>query len=380
MGIFSDYQEVKELLADDGTVSERTVNNTAAEVYPVSGEDITSTPDADSQTIVAAVQGKITHTAKSITGAGHLVGTLGWSILNASGETASLIIGSEGKLEVLAGTATTAVAAENQITTNDGTITTAVLTDNQVVDNNGTIATLIGTRLIEIGDNTGGTITALYGAYFPDLSSEAGTITAKYMGYGLDPNAPFLNYGGFQNSLLQYIGAHHPGIASNRYYSEPHTTVAAVALTADLLYHSTVIVPERVTITRIGCEVTTEAASTSIRLGIYKMSGGIPTELVLDAGTIDSSTAGEKEITISQTLDAGVYSFACVSDGTPTINWRVPSDSTNWQLGSTNADDTGASHQQLITGSHTFGALPATFPSVTYNSNQAVPHLWFRKV
>lgn len=61
------------------------------------------------------------------------------------------------------------------------------------------------------------------------------------------------------------------------------------------------------TFDRIGVEITTAVASSTVRLGIYNVVNSLPTTLVLDAGTVDSSTTGAKEITISQTLQPGLY-------------------------------------------------------------------------
>jgi hypothetical protein len=69
------------------------------------------------------------------------------------------------------------------------------------------------------------------------------------------------------------------------------------------------------TFDRICLEVTAAVASSTVRLGIYSTVNNWPSTLVLDAGTIDSSSTGTKEITISQTLPAGVYILAAVCQG-----------------------------------------------------------------
>lgn len=70
------------------------------------------------------------------------------------------------------------------------------------------------------------------------------------------------------------------------------------------------------TFTRIGLEVTTAAASNVFRLGIRNDNGnGYPGALVLDAGTIDASTTGFKEITISQILTPGRYWVSATLQG-----------------------------------------------------------------
>lgn len=125
-------------------------------------------------------------------GGGHIVGLLGWFVMDASGKTVGLGIASEAKLEVLAGTVTTAVGTESQLTQNAGTIGTLVLTDNQVVDNAGTITTAIGTRNT-ISANTG-TLTTWIANYMPDLSGIIGSAT-RFSHKSDDPSAVMLNKG-----------------------------------------------------------------------------------------------------------------------------------------------------------------------------------------
>lgn len=137
--------------------------------------DVTVAPTSNSAAIIPAIIGKATYSGTAdITGGGHVVGMIGYSVLNASGRTVALIIGNEGKLDILAGTATAAVAAENQITSNAGTITTGIITDCQLIGNTGTIAILAGQRTA-VANGTG-TITDLYGTFF-QTPTNSGTIT-----------------------------------------------------------------------------------------------------------------------------------------------------------------------------------------------------------
>jgi hypothetical protein len=62
------------------------------------------------------------------------------------------------------------------------------------------------------------------------------------------------------------------------------------------------------------------AAGKLARLGIYDSTGtaGAPGALVVDGGTVTVDTGTTKEVTISTTLQPGVYWLAFVSDGAPT--------------------------------------------------------------
>jgi hypothetical protein len=94
------------------------------------------------------------------------------------------------------------------------------------------------------------------------------------------------------------------------------STYANSTMTQDRLGYVPFHVWETVTFDRIGIEVVTGQASTTIRLGIYETgTDGRPSALLLDAGTVDSSTSGVKEITISEELTPGLYWLASVSQG-----------------------------------------------------------------
>jgi hypothetical protein len=66
-------------------------------------------------------------------------------------------------------------------------------------------------------------------------------------------------------------------------------------------------------------------AGETLRMGIYNDNGsGLPGTLLLDAGSIDLSTAtGVKEITISQAVATGVYWLASVKQGSNTATVLV---------------------------------------------------------
>lgn len=90
------------------------------------------------------------------------------------------------------------------------------------------------------------------------------------------------------------------------------TTTGASAL--DVMYARPFLVPVRRAFDRIGVNCTTGGTGT-IRFGIYADDGGQPGSLLLDAGTVTSTGTGAKEVTISQTLDPGVWWLATVAQG-----------------------------------------------------------------
>jgi len=61
-----------------------------------------------------------------------------------------------------------------------------------------------------------------------------------------------------------------------------------------------------------------------VRLGIYDDNGGVPGNLVLDAGTVSTTAANTVyTITISQTLSAGMYFLCAVSQTQATTNTYI---------------------------------------------------------
>lgn len=67
-------------------------------------------------------------------------------------------------------------------------------------------------------------------------------------------------------------------------------------------------VDREIHLTRIGITVTSGAdTGRTVRLGLYADSNGRPGEVVVDAGTVDASTTGYKELVIDVTLTPGRY-------------------------------------------------------------------------
>ena len=170
----------------------------------------------------------------------------------------------------------------------------------------------------------------------------------------------------------------HAGYATNRYYNgglirESSTFSAA----ADVLYGVPFVVGTDETFTRIGIEVNATGTATNARLGLYSMAGGIPTDLVFDAGTVGVGSTGTKEVTISQALTAGLYILAVVLDGTCTLTAAGAGETgiVNNILGK--ATNLGA-NQLMTTGTHVYAALPDPYPSVSYANNNILVHM--RKV
>jgi len=107
---------------------------------------------------------------------------------------------------------------------------------------------------------------------------------------------------------------------------------------------------------RIGLRVVgAGGAGAKIRLGIYDDKDFYPNSLIVDAGEVDASTTGDKELTIDQTLE-GAYWLVCNTNDA-TIDFRYPA--SFFPLWEANLQHWGCGY--VI--SQTYGALPSTFPT-----------------
>ncbi len=202
--------------------------------------------------------------------------------------------------------------------------------------------------------------------------------------------APIVNTGTTENAIvgidLSNIGVKYASPWQVKYRSgywyEPKNGSQILVSTYSLnrLLLVPLFVTETITIDRIGAECTSPVNFSTFRLGIYNSdSNGVPSTLLLDAGTIDTSTLGAKTITISQTLTAGLYYLAGGQQGGSTnvtmrayhnvIGDHSPVASTS--MTAANAYYTGF-NQDSVTG-----AFPSTYTANNPNILQQ-PRIQFR--
>ena len=158
---------------------------------------------------------------------------------------------------------------------------------------------------------------------------------------------------------------------AGEYWSYPgaHGTQAG---TDGGLYTVPVYVPRDIVIDRIGAEVTTGVASTTITLGVYEDSGaGVAGALLFDAGTIDGASATAQEITISRKLKGGrtYWLAALVAGGTPTFRSLTSSGWAGRQA--TLAAATGAT--QVRVGRVQGGVVGTPLPATAGTSAATIP-------
>lgn len=171
------------------------------------------------------------------------------------------------------------------------------------------------------------------------------------------------------------------------YHFPPATAVGTNATGTAVLRAFPVYLEAGLTLDRLGVEVTTGAASSVARLGIYSTgSDGAPGALLVDAGTVATTSAGAKEVTLSQAITAtGWYWLACASQGgDPT--YRSFTSTTALLLNlpivpfGTTTPTSGSLSTAGISQSGITGALPDPFGLSAAAASGAAPRIWFRVV
>ncbi len=153
-------------------------------------------------------------------------------------------------------------------------------------------------------------------------------------------------------------------IPNTGYYVGPQGTRTLGATVQSVEYAIPIYLAVGGTLKRIGCEITTGAASSVVRLGVRADKNGLPGKLLLDAGTVDATAITASGIEISSLnlrLSAGLYWFtATPQGGTPSLRFQT-GDSWPTAAGSL-ASALGASTSTgHITTATITGALPATY-------------------
>lgn len=145
--------------------------------------------------------------------------------------------------------------------------------------------------------------------------------------------------------------------ASARYYAGHPSAAGAIEQSSidDNLRCGPMFIARDIQIDRIGIHVLTAQATGSTRLGIYEPGDdGLPGRLLIDAGTVDTSTSGFKEITVDVVLRGPRVYWGAYVHNVDSIGLRVRSNFTSLGFGSGGDvnPDTG------VNLTHAFGVLP----------------------
>jgi len=150
-----------------------------------------------------------------------------------------------------------------------------------------------------------------------------------------------------------------------RYYTmsaSDATAPTTLALTANRLYAMPFLISGTHVFSRIAINVSTLLAGNA-RMGIYSNTTGdvYPNTLILDAGAVDTGTAGLKELTITGNWSPapGLYWLVLVASSASTVR-AIAVGSTIPILG---MDSTfAAAHGNSWYVAYTYAALPAVYP------------------
>jgi hypothetical protein len=166
--------------------------------------------------------------------------------------------------------------------------------------------------------------------------------------------------------------ASHPGMRVGTIYYFAATVLPSAA-TATVTINSLYAQPISVvgTVNRIGIEVTTGVAG-GCRLGLYSNLNGLPGTLLVDAGIIDTTATAIVEATISDTILRGEWVWM-VSVFSAAAVVRTGTVGSTMFAGSS----TPSAGIKALTGGFTYGALPATAPTVSSASSVA-PAMFLR--
>jgi hypothetical protein len=147
-----------------------------------------------------------------------------------------------------------------------------------------------------------------------------------------------------------------PIYVSGQYTVNTAGPLTTAGLTTNRLYDLPQLITTSTTFDRMGLEHlgAVGGAGSVVRLGIYSSTAGLPSTLVLDAGSLDLTTPlAFKELTISVTLTPGLYYLAVVpqiTSGACTFRTIIPTT----VMPSANAALNGGKFETAA------GALPAT--------------------
>jgi hypothetical protein len=227
---------------------------------------------------------------------------------------------------------------------------------------------LSGNRTLSIADAT----TSVKGAVqLTDSVSSTSTTTAA------TPNAVKTAY---DSSLVKGLFLPYQ---SGFYYRTLLNTIGIVTPTHETTYYTPIFINGSNDYDRIALRAVSGFSGTAtVRLGIYADTSGIPSTLVLDAGTVSATAANATyQITINQTLSTGFYWLAFCQQGTAPTTGSYSGNAASTINGNLSifSGGTGAPTSNLISG-YTQSSVTGAFANAgTLTAATSSVYTWIRK-
>ena len=219
-------------------------------------------------------------------------------------------------------TSGSAVVASSVITTDNDS--TATLTNKSIALGSNTITGTLAEFNTAVTDanlartDAANTFTGVQTMTSPAITTPTGIVKGD-VGLGnvdntTDANKPISTATQTALNTVSYYGW--PGGNSGDDVVFGGTNATITSPTEGFLVFTPFWLPAAKSISRIAVTVPTAGSAGSVvRIGAYNDDNGVPGTLIFDAGTVNSTTTGDKEITTSQTLPAGRFWLAAVVQG-----------------------------------------------------------------
>lgn len=229
----------------------------------------------------------------------------------------------------------TGAGSAGQVLTTDGSGNLSWATAGGGGGGSGTVTSVAaGTGL------SGGTITTT-GTIALDINSLTGAVPVAADTVPIyDASATAIRKAGAAE--IASLAAGNSGYRSGETYGPWGTTATTntAPLTAGRVYYVPFICGRKTTFTGFVYEVTTASTATAnARLGIYNAADGIPTSKVMETALSSGvNSVAVATVTISQSLEAGFYFLAFITDGDPYVRQVSPNlQMNNFLMGSSSA-------------------------------------------
>jgi hypothetical protein len=177
---------------------------------------------------------------------------------------------------------------------------------------------------------------------------------------------------------------------AGRFYGLPRgATPGTLLLTASTIYAYPIYIPGATPIKTIAIDSTTGQTGGAVHAGLYYDAAGVPGGLVpgSDSGALAATSTAVASATLATALNLAPGWYWAAMSGTasstmPTVAAIASSytSEVNAEMGSDTAAHafaTSGENTLGVTGTVTYGALPATFPTPTLNQATAIPMVVF---